>query len=240
MYNEIAFSNNTINSDTLTNKTEIKLNSVKIAILFSGRINDNLLQYNNILETLVQDYDVDFFISHSKTDNKELVNNFIKIYNPKKIMENDETCYFDYTKYVKNPYTNSFNTFCMFKNRNNVCKLFMEYVNETNTHYDILISNRCDLLFHENLNYLDLKEMIDNNVLCIPQGNDWYDGINDQFAIGNYNTITNYLQVYEELYNILESGIILHPETLLRFHLINKNIQIHRFSLNYNIQRYAT
>jgi hypothetical protein len=214
--------------------------NTKIAILFSGRLNDNLLQYNNILQTLVQDYDVDFFISHSKTENKELVNNFIKLYNPKKIMENDEKFSFDYTKYVKHPLTNSFNTFCMFKNRNNVCKLFMEYANETNTHYDIVISNRCDLLFHEKLNYIDLKKIIDNNIICIPEGNDWEGGINDQFAIGNYNTMTEYLQAYQSLYCILEDGIILHPETLLRFYLINKNIQIHRFPLKYDIQRYAT
>jgi hypothetical protein len=155
-------------------------------------------------------------------------------------MENDEKFSFDYTKYVKHPHTNPFNTFCMFKNRNNVCKLFMEYVNETNTHYDIVISNRCDLLFHEKLNYIDLKKIIDNNILCIPEGNDWEGGINDQFAIGNYNTITEYLQAYQYLYCILEYGIILHPETLLFFYLIHKNIKIHRFPLSYHIQRYST
>ena len=210
---------------------------MKIAILFSGRLNTNIEQYNNIMNNLVQSNDVDFFISHSKIDEKN-IQDFIQLYKPKKIIESDEI-HFDYSKYQKRSEANKHNVMCMFLNRKKVCKLFQEYINDNNINYDIIISCRCDLWFDEKLDINSLMNHINNNELCIPNPQFDYTGINDQIAIGNYKTITTYLQVYDSLFNILESTpSVFHPETLLAIYLQLKNENIYRFNLMYIIKRY--
>lgn len=207
---------------------------MKIAILFSGRLNNNIEQYNNCMEFLIQSNQVDFFISHSKTPNKQLIQDFVKLYKPKKIMENDET-YFNVEKYPKHESSNRHNVMCMFKNRIKVYHLFQQYIKETNVKYDIVISSRCDLWFQQKFNLQSLLENVKHNQLCIPIEHDF--GINDQFAVGNVMTISTYLQTYNSLFEFLESGILFHPETLLRDFLQSKKVNIHRFSIKYFIQR---
>jgi beta-1,4-mannosyl-glycoprotein beta-1,4-N-acetylglucosaminyltransferase len=63
-------------------------------------------------------------------------------------------------------------------------------------------------------------------------------GINDQFAIGNYDNISVYLRLYEVFFDMLDNGALLHPETMLLHYLIKKNIQIQRFNMIYNIKIY--
>ena len=209
---------------------------MKIAILFSGRIDTTIEQYNNIMNNLVQSNDVDFFISHSKTDEKS-IQDFVNLYKPKKIIESDEI-HFDYSKYPKRPWTNQYNIMCMFLNRKKVCKLFQEYINDNNINYDIIISCRCDLWFDEKLDINSLMNYTNNNVLCIPNPQFDYTGINDQIAIGNYKMITIYLQVYDSLFNILESGGNFHPETLLAIYLSVKCEKMYRFDLKYDRKQY--
>jgi hypothetical protein len=74
-----------------------------------------------------------------------------------------------------------------------------------------------------------------NNIL-IPNGNDW-SGLNDQFALGNYSVMYEYLNLYENLINLLESGCKVHPETILKRYLEIKKIKVVRFLLKYEIYR---
>lgn len=216
----------------------------KVAILLSGRIVPDIDQYNNFINNLCGEYSCDFFISYPKNTNLEIVNKVIKIYSPKKIIENDEI-YFNIDKYNKKPETNKHNTLCMFLSRYKLLNIFKEYIEETSEKYDIVISTRIDLIFYEKLNIDTLLQYINNNKICIPEIQLNYNGfnapipwVNDQFAIGNYTTISQYLNGYNSLYNILESGIILHPETLLLNYLHSIKLDIHTFNINYKIKHY--
>ena len=210
---------------------------MKIAILFSGRLNDNLQQYENIMKNLVMEHDVDFFISHTKNTNKDILQNVINLYKPKKIIENDEI-YFNVDKYNKRTETIKHNVLCMYLSRTKLNDEFKKYVEENNINYEIVIALRIDLIFENNINYNNLIKSIENNELCIPTPrNDW-GGINDQIAIGNYYTITEYLNVYNSLFELLESGVILHPETLLLAYLKKISMKITRFEIKYHIERY--
>jgi beta-1,4-mannosyl-glycoprotein beta-1,4-N-acetylglucosaminyltransferase len=216
---------------------------MKIAILLSGRINDNIEQYINIMSSIVKSNEVDFFISYSKTKNKCLVNNFLNIYKPKKYIENDEQ-YHDIKKYIT-PYDNPLSIMYMFQNRLKVIHLFDEYVKETGSTYDILISTRCDLWYFQSLDINIFNKIENKNKLHIINGigqggmeNCDSGGINDQFALGNYNNISIYLRLYEVFFNMLDNNIILHPETLLLEYLNSTKIEIQRFNMIYNIKRY--
>jgi len=210
---------------------------MKIAILFSGRINDNLEQYENIMKNLVMNNDVDFFISYPINTNKDIIQNVVNLYNPKKIIENDEI-YFNINKYEKKYETIAHNVMCMYLSRKKLNDAFKTYVEENNINYDIVIATRIDLIFEKNIELNELIENIEKNELCIPNPKKDWGGINDQFAIGNFYTVTEYLNVYNSLFELLESGIILHPETLLLEYLNRIKIKVVRFELEYKIERY--
>jgi hypothetical protein len=211
---------------------------MKIAILFSGRITADKTQYENIMNTIVTTNEVDFFICYQKKTNPEVVEKVISLYQPKKIRENDEQ-YFPVDKYPAPwesvPHKNRIMS--MYKARYLLRKLFQEYIEETNTNYDMLMSTRMDLFY-------DDKEMIgeyllpqiQDNRIYIPKKYD-YRGINDQIAIGNQTTILNYLNVYESIYELLDSGVLVNPEIILLSYLQYKKQIIIRHSANYHIIR---
>jgi hypothetical protein len=199
---------------------------MKIAILISGRINDSIEQYENIIKQY-QGNEYDFFVSHSKTDDKEMVNRFIQLYNPKSIVESSEIL-IDISKYPQNSQTHIYNTQYMFLNRNNVCNLLDDYISSNNIHYDIVVSTRCDIWCISNLN-LEI-----NDKLNIPKGNDW-GGLNDQFAYGNYEVMKIYMKL--DIIEILEGGCIIHPESLLLAHIIKEKLNMIRFDLDYYLRR---
>jgi hypothetical protein len=210
---------------------------MKIAVLFSGRVNNNIHQYNNYIDNLVQNNDVDLFVCHSKTERKDILNDFIELYKPKKIIENDET-YIDLSKYPTIYGTRIYNVLYMYENRLKLFNIFNNYVLENNINYDIIISTRNDVWLYEKFDFYSLKPLVDNEKIFIPNPELDSGGINDQIAVGNYNTISIYLQLYESFFHLLNSGVILHPETILYNYLNYKNLIILRFFIKYQLKRY--
>lgn len=210
---------------------------MKIAILISGRINNSEELYKNTLENIVQDNEVDFFVSHTKNPNTNVLNDFINLYKPKIILESDEV-YPDVTKYKKRAETNPHNVMCMYLNRLSVFYKFKDYVISNNITYDLIISFRCDLWFEQKIDLGSIVNDTNNNCICIPSGCD-YGGINDQCAFGNMKTMNIYMTFFNQIINFLNNGIILHPETLLK-HWLDSNhniLQIKRPNIKYCIKR---
>ena len=207
---------------------------IKIAILLSGRINEHYDQYENIRNNLAGDNDVDFFISYPKNTNSEIVQNVTFIYNPKEIIENDEL-YKNVDGSYNYMHANKHDVICMYLSRFNLGNIFKSYINKHNINYDIVISSRMDITFHEKLNLNDKFEFINNNFLYIPNIEHDHGGINDQMAIGNSNTIIQYLNLYEHINNILEPEEKFHPEILLYKYINMMNIDVLRFYIIYFI-----
>jgi hypothetical protein len=127
----------------------------------------------------------------------------------------------------------------MYLNRKKVFNLLKTYINQNNKHYDIIFSYRNDLFLNNEINILEHLYLIKSNHILIPEGNDFRDGINDQIAIGNYETMEIYLSLYDYIIEILDKGVLLHPENILRYYLHNlKNQKITRFNLSYEIKRF--
>ena len=85
--------------------------------------------------------------------------------------------------------------------------------------YDYYIRFRLDGKLDRSIN---LQHIDISNKLCTPikpkYGYD-YDKINDQFAIGNYKHMKYYCGLYSCFDLYYDSGIPLHPETYLSYHL---------------------
>ena len=230
---------------------------MKIAIVFSGRLDKYLETYQNIFENVVRrpfgvcsanfgnvvctsslSRDVDFFLSQSKAPYISYkMNEFIKLYNPKIILQNDEPLYyFPEEKYLVYPETNIHNTMCMYFNRMKAGKFLNSYIEESSTNYDIVISYRIDLYASSILNLDSLLPEIKQGKVCIPLGND-HRGINDQIAIGKTEVVLTYLNLYESITDILDKGCIFNPELLLQNYLAMMDIKVFRFDFKYEIVR---
>ena len=98
-----------------------------------------------------------------------------------------------------------------------------KYELENSIKFDKVIRIRFDSDF-ENKN-LNLESIHGN--LCIPSGNDWCEGLNDQFAIG----FSEEMDIYCDLYNSfhLIKHIPYHPESMLKEYLKIRNINVDRF-----------
>jgi hypothetical protein len=201
---------------------------MKIAILFSGRINYYRRNYDNIIAKIVNNNDVDFYLSTTPDlTNENDLRDFIELYKPIKVINEPIEHEFDIYKFERLYYwmgtLNTLNTFNMWYNRMRIFNMI-----ENKDDYDIIISYRLDLYAHHDINY----EI--NNVLNIPIGEDHEGGYNDQIAYGNYDIMSKYMNLYLHIQDIL-SNCLMHPETILKNYINKFDIQLRRFEFLYYI-----
>jgi len=102
-------------------------------------------------------------------------------------------------------------------------QLKTNYEKENNILFDKVIRMRFDSDFEGKQLYLNNLP----NCLNIPEGEDWCDGINDQFALGSSSS----MDIYSDFYNHMNQihNVPYHPETMLRKYLEMRNIFVNRF-----------
>ena len=171
---------------------------MKIAILLSGRLTSYDKHYQNIMDNLVQDNEVDFYAALSEEPiNKTLIDGFLKLYNPVAWKYSDKPLLdieWDKVKSGKNLAPIKKNVMYMWRNRQELKGLLTG-------DYDWVISTRLDIFYKNSLEYSHLEE----DKINIPYGSD-----------------------YDERRTI-------EPETLMKYHLKNKSIDVKRCLLDHKI-----
>jgi hypothetical protein len=211
---------------------------MKVAILMSGRINIDKNQYEHFYRNFQENNDVDLFISFPYKYNI-LLDEFIKLYKPKKYIISNED-YVNVDKYKLYFQSNRHNVMCMFLNRKKVLDIFNEYINENNidvNNYDLIISMRCDLIFDTPIDLYKYIPYIKKDILIVPNTGNDFGGVDDRFALGNYMTISKYLNLYDNLIILLEKGNIIHPEMLTIKNLELQHVQLQKMPFNFDINR---
>jgi hypothetical protein len=207
---------------------------MKIALLMSGRINSAKETYENIHKNVVKSNDVDFFIICEKKTETETMRKVDELYRPKVFFKSDENVVMDVSKYKTMPATNRMNVMYMYLSRHYLKYYLNKYINDTGTHYDVIISSRMDIFLNNDVDINKLMPYVNKDILCIPnQSMDHKYGICDLFAIGNLNTISLYLDLYNSIYKYMEMNVILHPEILLCHHLKSTYMEIYRFIIDF-------
>lgn len=207
----------------------------KIAVLVYGRLNKCAEHYDNIIEHIGKEHDIDFFLS-SDNSNKILLNNFIKIYNPKAFINEEISHDFNFQLYDGlRSETNINNMTRHFINKNRVFNLLEEYILSTQIHYDVVLSLRIDAKFNSSFNFRDINE----NTIYIPDGYDYLEkAINDQLAYGTLNTMKKYMNIILNCTYLLDNSLsIPHPESLTFANISYNHLNIKRFVLNYYLDR---
>lgn len=94
---------------------------------------------------------------------------------------------------------------------------------ERRDRYDLVIRSRPDLLLDA---AIDLRRLVRvaEDFLILPRNGHWRGGLSDQFAIGSSLNMSIYSSLFSRLSAYVESGIVAHPETLLRHHCRAQNL----------------
>jgi hypothetical protein len=193
---------------------------MRIALLIYGRLNKSNKHYDNIMDSIGNEHTVDIFLSSDNSPETQL-QEFIELYKP--ISYNNDKVEHDTNleKYEKHRYVVIDNMIRHFINKKRVFTLLELYVKKESITYDIIISLRIDLVFHNSFNLTSVQPY----TIYIPSGNDC-DGINDQVAYGSMDVMKKYMNIYEYIIELLETKTtIVHPESLtlanIQFHKIN-------------------
>ena len=215
---------------------------MQIAILFYGRIKHYEKKF--LLNILEKGHNVDIFYS-CDNEPEELVNDFKTIYNP--IAVNSEPITYDQA--VNNYYFSWVDKaepiivgniqeydrmIRHFINLKRVMELLEKSCSNTKIVYDLVIATRLDL----QLGLMPPLCMPLPNVIYIPEGNN-HCGLNDQFAMGNFETMKHYMYLFDKYPQYMELNIRPHPETLTLCNIMeaNENMKIGRFSMDHTIIR---
>jgi hypothetical protein len=214
---------------------------MRIAVLIYGRLTNCFDNYNNIINSIGKENNIDIFMSSDNSHQNDL-DNFIRTYNPVKY-NNDKIEYeCDLIKYdeKKRSETNIHNMTCHFINKSRVFSLLETHIKTCNINYDIVISIRVDI----HINNKFVFSNIEDNTIYIPDGSDFnYPAgantcINDQIAYGNLIVMKKYNNLFNNIINLLENKLsVLHPESLTCANIHYYNLKIVRTNLSYHIKR---
>jgi len=217
---------------------------MNIAILFYGKLNTCIKNYNNTIQIFDKNNNYDFFLS-SDNSYEKLLNEFIKLYKPKaytneKIIYNENEIVINkHPQYLTNKDADNLKRHYINKKR--VFELLEQYIKNTKNKYDIIMSLRLDLIFFEKLEFQKIEE----NTIYIPKifrnsDRKYFLGeITDQIAYGNFNVMKKYMYIYDNCINLQKNYTYLaHPETLTFANLFVNNINIFLIDLDYELDIY--
>lgn len=100
--------------------------------------------------------------------------------------------------------------------------------------YDVVIRCRADLMLEDHLHMSEMEQAC-QGVLVPKFGN--YNGLNDQFALGNSAHMDQYCNTFPNLHSFYQQGCKFHPESLQRWCASHYQIPILRSGIKYYIQR---
>lgn len=196
---------------------------MKIAILFAGRILNYDTYYNNLKHFILKDHDVDIFLSHSKELNEDL-SGFINLYKPKIVIDMN----IDNTIKYNGPLNTNYGGLCMFCNRYRIFQAFKKYCQEQAIKYDLIMVYRLDLLALSDINFKNFTVLKDD-IIYIPNVKQ-SKGYADIAAIGNFNAIEKYCNLYISYDDVLEKCFVKDSnELILKIYLDDIRMRINYF-----------
>lgn len=209
---------------------------MKVALLLSGQFRNGNECYPSIYENLIKHYDVDVFIAYCYEEPDVTFDELTELYKPKYII------YEKYTEEIIEKFnlTNNFlhytesmpSSLCKMWYGNEMVKFVRkEYEKDFNVKYDVVIKCRFDV---ELLDKVEIK--LPENQIYIPIGWDHMDGVNDIFAYGDSDSMDYYLSAYHSLDGFINEGRFIHPEMLLKAHLMRGNMMILRNPLKMSLR----
>jgi hypothetical protein len=216
--------------------------NMKIALCFSGHMRD-LNETKNFWSELIKRYNIDVYASFWDVEdekNGDTINNFLKIYTPKKYEVESYKVFKQTTQDFASMQIHTPDVLPqMFQETSKAFGQLPMYYKiwrcnglskQLGIEYDLVIRARTDTLLDDNFQF------IKNDMLNIPIGTNmcamfpYSDGINDCFAYGTPKIMDYYSFLFLEMMNYLKSGHYLFPpEHFLLVHFNRVHVKIRFF-----------
>ena len=209
---------------------------MKTAVCFSGTARSLQYTHKNIKEKLILPLgDCDIFSFISKNNHCEKFNKFFSNMRQTKKVVIEEDQNFDSSLYKFRPNwpdPRSGSTkdvyLKMISSRERLGQILLDYEKQKNITYDRVIFSRLDIKYFDNV--VDSLSNLDLNNLYVPDFHNTFggqiDGCNDRFAVSSRENMINYFNLPQSILDFQASGGCLHAETFLKWHLVEKNINI--------------
>lgn len=203
---------------------------MRIAVLVYGRLGRGIETYENFINHIGNEHDINFFMS-SDNSNQIDFDTFIKVFKPVKY--NNDTIIVDDS--ITNKLIQSLTSYDVsvhnmirhFINKHRVFSLLENYMESEKVNFDLVITLRIDIVFYDKINFPNIEE----NTIYIPEDYD-FGGINDRWAYGAVSTMKKYNNIYLSMMELIERKISkVGPEALTL-----ANLQLHKV----NIKRVET
>ena len=124
----------------------------------------------------------------------------------------------DLSGYAKPPETNVHNFLSMIWGR----RLLLDRLRESGAfeRYDLFLFVRLDTCFNRPLDYAAMAAQLQAHDVLLPVNGHWRDGWCDQFVAARAPALQVWLGLADRVKAYLAEGVLLHPETLLKHHLV--------------------
>jgi len=217
-------------------RDDLKINGIhrmRLAILFYGRLNDTLHKnYSNLIDVLGKEHSLDFYLSSDNSPESQL-QQFIDTYKPVSYTNDEIHHTYNLEGFKGNKPVNAHNMIRHFINKQRVFERMENHIQLKNVQYDVVLSLRMDLLFYNKFNFNNIEE----NTIYIPHGNDFEGGVNDQVAYGSISVMRFYMNILNNVLQLLDTGKSeLHPENLNLANIVFNNVKISRVHVSYAIE----
>lgn len=205
---------------------------MKFAVLISGHVRNGLDYFQQNYNFFIKDLNPDIYIHSYKCPEMD---DIIKLYKPKvAVFEDEKTSSIvtlseelaDITMHWLKRYGDAHPVKTIFSIVNMWRKRKLCY-DLLKTDYDKILLTRFELY-----STTPIHSFLNETNLCIPIGGDYPNqfytcaGICDMMALGPPDKIKNYCMMYDKLSEyILKDNVIIHPETLLKYHLQDEQIK---------------
>jgi hypothetical protein len=209
---------------------------MNVAIILSGRIvsKDYESSINQLRRTFSK-YNTTYFLSINKSVHDEAyTQRFMKDMDITRERVNIETTILPdgLETFKKKKESDYQRTYSMYYHNMRGFELINRYTEKYNTKFDRVVKYRTDIDNTTN-NTINLL-LCDRETVYVPEGCD-FGGINDQIAYGDMETMCKYSQCAKNITKMCESGIVYHPEMLLKKHLEIERVNISRFKYIYKL-----
>lgn len=210
-----------------------------VCICMSGLVRTLNECYSTLIDNLINSNPNYNFDIVAVLSNKEDFNIDLSAYNFKKhIISIDgqlPNLDYQYEKIIPDEWTFP-NNYYQLMGLRDANKLRLEIEKEGSFKYDMIIRVRTDLKFYD---AVSLENIDISNNIYIPYGNDYREGYNDRFALGNRDLMNHYMNRFDFWMNRQDhiEGYSTHAELNLKQYLDELNINIERIPFSYCLRR---
>jgi len=198
----------------------------------AGDLRDFTGTYHYLKNNVLKYYNCDIYMQCYNTEHVEAA---LDLYRPKNYtVEDRESVTVEFDDICNKHTFGEVNVAGGFYQWRNVQKAFS--LIDMHQKYDFILKSRYDISYRTPffINFFNLN----NNNYNIPLGGDWRGGLYDILALGSYENMKHYCNLYNVMSDYtVHDYIPSHSEILLKHHLEKTNIPINRFKYDIDLRR---